>query len=87
MDTGTHLVMGVTLGGLAAIDPVVSHNPELANSVFWTCVVASQIPDIDTILKSRGNATYIKNHRGATHSIYAQWLWPTLITLDRKSVV
>lgn len=80
MDTGTHLVMGVTLGGLAAIDPVVAANPALAQTVFWTCVIGSQIPDIDTVLKSRGNATYIRNHRGYTHSVYAQLLWPTALT-------
>ena len=80
MDTGTHLVMGVTLGGLASIDPIVAANPELSETVFWTCVIASQIPDIDTLLKSRGNATYIRNHRGYTHSVYAQVLWPTVIT-------
>lgn len=80
MDTGTHLVMGVTLGGLASIDPVVASNPALSDTVFWTCVIASQIPDVDTVLKLRTNASYIRNHRGYTHSVYAQLLWPTLIT-------
>lgn len=80
MDTATHLVMGVTLGGLSAIDPVVASTPELTNTVFWTCVIASQIPDVDTVLKLRTNATYIRNHRGYTHSVYAQLLWPTAIT-------
>lgn len=80
MDTGTHIVMGVALGGLATLDPVVASSPITMTSVMIATIVGSQIPDVDTVLKLRNNATYIRNHRGITHSIPAVLLWPVLIT-------
>lgn len=80
MDTGTHLVMGIALGGLATLDPVVAVEPMTKYAVMTAVVIGSQAPDIDTILKLRNNAVYIRNHRGATHSIPAVILWPVLIT-------
>ncbi|WP_046181083.1 metal-dependent hydrolase [Domibacillus tundrae] len=80
MDTGTHIVMGFALGGLATLDPVVATDPATKYAVMTAAVIGSQAPDIDTILKLRNNAVYIRNHRGATHSIPAVLLWPLLIT-------
>lgn len=80
MDTATHVVMGVSLGGLATIDPTIAADPTLATSVMIATVVGSQAPDFDTILKLRNNAVYIRNHRGITHSLPAVFLWPLLIT-------
>ncbi|MBM7650590.1 metal-dependent hydrolase [Neobacillus cucumis] len=79
MDTGTHVVMGIALGGLATLDPVVASNHAVATSVLIGTIAGSQIPDIDTVLKLRNNAIYIRNHRGVTHSIPAVILWPLLI--------
>ncbi|UAC48840.1 metal-dependent hydrolase [Bacillus aquiflavi] len=79
MDTGTHVVMGIALGGLATLDPSVTENSATINSVLIATIVGSQIPDIDTVLKLKNNATYIRNHRGVTHSIPAVLLWPLLI--------
>lgn len=79
MDTGTHIVMGVSLGGLAFIDPVVYSHPETAQCVLIATIIGSQIPDIDTVLKLKDNAVYIRNHRGITHSIPAILLWPIFI--------
>lgn len=76
MDTGTHVVMGLALGGLATLDPVVAASAATATSVMIGTVVGSQAPDIDTVLKLRNNAVYIRNHRGITHSIPAVLLWP-----------
>lgn len=76
MDTGTHIVMGLALGGLATLDPVVAASTATATSVMIGTVVGSQAPDIDTVLKLRNNAVYIRNHRGITHSIPAVLLWP-----------
>jgi len=81
LDTGTHFVMGIALGGLASIDPVVYNHPETYQSVLIATIVGSQIPDIDTVLKLRNNAVYIRNHRGITHSIPAVVLWPLFIVL------
>lgn len=67
MDTGTHVVMGVGIAGLATLDPVVANDPTLFNAVFVGSLVGSQAPDFDTVLKLRNNAVYIRNHRGLTH--------------------
>ena len=52
MDTGTHVVMGVALTGLATLDPHVT--PTFA-AVATGIMVGSQIPDIDTVLKLKNN--------------------------------
>ncbi|MFS0779169.1 metal-dependent hydrolase [Neobacillus sp. 3P2-tot-E-2] len=79
MDTGTHVVMGIALGGLATLDPVVASNSATATSVLIATIAGSQIPDIDTVLKLRNNAIYIRNHRGVTHSMPAVLLWPLIL--------
>ena len=43
-------------------------------------IIGSQAPDVDTVLKLRNNAVYIRHHRGITHSIPAVLLWPIVIT-------
>jgi inner membrane protein len=79
MDTGTHIVMGVAIGGLATLDPVVSSDPVLFNAVFAGAIIGSHAPDFDTVLKLKNNATYIRHHRGMTHSVPAVILWGILI--------
>ncbi|MBP2242704.1 inner membrane protein [Cytobacillus eiseniae] len=80
MDTGTHIVMGLALAGISTLDPVVAESSAATTSVMIGVVVGSQIPDIDTILKLKNNAVYIRNHRGITHSIPAVLLWPIALT-------
>lgn len=80
MDTGTHLVMGIALGGLAFADPVVANDTATMTAVIAGTIIGSQIPDVDTVLKLRDNAVYIRHHRGATHSIPAVLTWPLLLT-------
>ena len=81
MDTGTHIVMGVAICGIALTDPVVSADAVTTSAVFSGIVIGSLIPDIDTVLKLRNNAVYIRHHRGITHSIPAVLLWPLLLTI------
>lgn len=80
MDTGTHIVMGVALGGLATLDPVVQSNPTLFAAVLTGTIVGSHAPDFDTVFKLKNNATYIRHHRGASHSIPAIILWGLLVS-------
>jgi inner membrane protein len=80
LDTGTHVVMGIALGGLATLDPAVGIDNPTAQAVMFGTIIGSQAPDLDTILKLRNNAKYIRNHRGITHSIPAIVLWSFLIT-------
>ncbi|TMN22852.1 metal-dependent hydrolase [Lentibacillus cibarius] len=79
MDTGTHIVMGIAIGGLATLDPAVQQDPALFNAVLAGTVIGSQAPDFDTVLKLRNNAVYIRHHRGITHSIPAVLMWGVLI--------
>jgi inner membrane protein len=79
LDTGTHVVMGIALGGLATLDPAVASSHVTTTSVLIATIAGSQIPDIDTVLKLRNNAIYIRNHRGVTHSIPAVILWPLVL--------
>lgn len=80
MDSGTHLVMGIALGGLAMADPAVANDTVTMTAVIAGTIIGSQIPDVDTVLKLRDNAVYIRHHRGATHSIPAVLFWPLLLT-------
>jgi inner membrane protein len=79
LDTGTHVAMGIALGGLAAIDPVVAQNSAFHQLVMIGTIVGSNAPDFDTVLKLKNNASYLRHHRGITHSIPAVLLWPSLI--------
>ncbi|MFD0960405.1 metal-dependent hydrolase [Paenibacillus chungangensis] len=80
MDTGTHLVMGIGLAGLAMVDPVIAGNPAVQTAVLLGTVAGSQAPDFDNLLRLRGNACYIRNHRGLSHSLPAILVWTVLIT-------
>ncbi|WP_078551898.1 metal-dependent hydrolase [Bacillus alkalicellulosilyticus] len=79
MDTATHVVMGITLGGLATLDPIIANDPAMTSAVMLATIVGSQAPDFDTVLKLKNNATYIRNHRGITHSLPAIVIWPFII--------
>lgn len=81
MDTGTHLVIGLGLAGLSYIDPVVAADPTVSTAVLIGTIIGSQAPDSDGLLRLRGNAAYIKNHRGLSHSLPAIGLWTIAITL------
>jgi inner membrane protein len=80
MDTGSHLLFGVTLAGLAHLDPLVAYLPHLAAAVMAGTILGSNVPDLDMAARLRGFAAYIQHHRGITHSIPALFVWPILIT-------
>ncbi|SET70900.1 inner membrane protein [Oceanobacillus limi] len=79
MDTGTHIAMGAALAGLSTLDPAVQNDPTLFNAILVGTIVGSHAPDFDTVLKLKNNATYIRHHRGITHSIPAVIIWGVLI--------
>ncbi|OXM13098.1 metal-dependent hydrolase [Paenibacillus herberti] len=80
MDTGTHLVFGLGLAGLATVDPAVAASPALFGAVMTGTIIGSQAPDLDSFLRLKSNALYIKNHRGASHSLPAVLGWTAIIT-------
>lgn len=81
MDTGTHFVMGIGLAGLAQIDPVVASSPTLGGAVLLATVLGSQAPDLDTVLRLGGTSLYVRNHRGASHSLPYLLMYMLLIPL------
>ncbi|WP_041450093.1 metal-dependent hydrolase [Amphibacillus xylanus] len=80
MDTGTHIAMGIALGGIATIDPVIQQNPIFFTAVMAGTIIGSHAPDFDTILKLRNNAVYLRHHRGITHSIPLMIFWGLFIS-------
>lgn len=79
MDTGSHLLFGATLGGLAMLDPVMSVHPEIGYAVLAGTVLGSHAPDFDVFARLKGQAAYIRNHRGITHSVPAPLVWAAAI--------
>src|SRR5699024_2382744 len=71
MDTGTHVAMGVALGGLATLDPVVSNDSTLFTAVMVGTLIGSQAPDFDTVLKLKDNAAYIR--RSEERRVGREW--------------
>jgi inner membrane protein len=79
MDTGSHLLFGTTLAGLAFIDPVVANHPSLFYAVLAGTLIGSHAPDFDTLTRLKSYSAYIRLHRGITHSIPAMFIWPIVI--------
>ncbi|WP_017473714.1 metal-dependent hydrolase [Amphibacillus jilinensis] len=75
MDTGTHIAMGVAIGGIATLDPIVAQNPIVFGAVMIGTLAGSHAPDFDTVLKLKSNAVYLRHHRGITHSIPLIIFW------------
>lgn len=81
MDTASHLLLGVTLAGLAHVDPTVAGDPALSQAMIIGAIVGSHAPDFDSVVRFKGISTYIRHHRGITHSIPALFVWPAIISL------
>lgn len=80
MDTGTHIAMGIALGGIATIDPIIQQNPMFLTAVMAGTIIGSHSPDFDTVLKLKNNAVYLRHHRGITHSVPLVLFWGLLIS-------
>jgi len=79
MDTSTHLLMSISIAGLAQIDPTINNSETIKHAVMIASIIGSQAPDFDLVFRLKGEAAYIKNHRGITHSLPALLIWPFLI--------
>lgn len=80
MDTGTHFVMGIGLFAFAHLDPAITSHPETTQAIALGTIIGSQAPDFDGLYRLAGNAAYIRNHRGWSHSLPMLLIWPTIIT-------
>ncbi|MDB5054793.1 MAG: hydrolase [Bacilli bacterium] len=81
MDTSSHLLFGITLVGLAYLDPAVSANPDVAHALIAASLLGSNAPDFDAVTRFKGYACYVRHHRGLTHSLPALFIWPAVISL------
>lgn len=81
MDNLTHALTGAGLAALAYGTPEISGNPHLGQAVFWGIMTASQVPDFDFVIRFKGKRPYLKHHRGFSHSLPAQIMIPSLVTL------
>lgn len=79
MDSGSHLLFGVTLAGAAHLLPAVQNDPALSSAALCAAVIGSQAPDLDFVLRLKGIDAYVKHHRGWTHSLPALLIWPLAI--------
>lgn len=79
MDTGSHLLFGVTLAGASLAIPAVAAEPSLLHAIAVATVLGSHAPDFDTVARLRGQTTYLRVHRGITHSLPAPLVWAIAI--------
>lgn len=63
MDPFTHVLVGVGVAGLSG------GKLSLLNPVHLGAMLGSLVPDLDIILQLKGDVTYLKHHRGSSHSI------------------
>ncbi len=63
MDPITHALVGLAAGGFSGDGGVLS------NPLALGCLVGSVIPDSDIVMQYWGDYAYLKNHRGASHSL------------------
>lgn len=63
MDPLTHTAIGLAVAK-------VTGNPVILSEPATMCIIVGSVfPDIDILLQKWGDAMYLKNHRGVTHSI------------------
>lgn len=80
MDTVSHIIMGLGLGALAQIDPVVADHPTLSQAVILGTVIGSNAPDFDFIYRIKGKGSYFRNHRAISHSLPVLPLWSIAVS-------
>ncbi|MGE5397470.1 MAG: metal-dependent hydrolase [Chitinophagales bacterium] len=72
MDNVTHGLMGLVAAGLLNNYAIPAKGVNMINekkAVFWTALIASEIPDIDILYRFTSDAAYLNMHRGLSHSI------------------
>ncbi len=75
MDSVTHVCFGIGLAALAHWDPTLATSPAAFQSIAIATVAGSVIPDCDTIFRLGGNANFLRQHRGITHSLPFLLVW------------
>jgi len=76
MDTITHALTGALVGYSGFRQEADSR---LSRVALWTCVVASEFPDVDVILNFISGETFLRWHRGPTHSLVLLPFWAAFV--------
>jgi inner membrane protein len=72
LDTLTHALIGIGIAALAQASPEIAANPQTGQAIFWVTQLASQAPDLDILVRIKNYTTYLRHHRGFSHSLPAQ---------------
>ncbi|MDR7001206.1 metal-dependent hydrolase [Neobacillus niacini] len=80
MDTFSHIIIGLGLGALAQVDPAVIDHTSLSQAVIAGTVIGSNAPDFDIIYRFKGKGSYLRHHRGISHSLLALPLWGLVVS-------
>lgn len=78
MDNLTHALASVGLAQLSTLSPQLAAQPEIQQAILWASLIGSQAPDLDIILKLKSEETYLKHHRGFSHSLISQIMIPVV---------
>ncbi|MFC4597948.1 metal-dependent hydrolase [Cohnella hongkongensis] len=79
MDTGSHLLFGVTLAGTSLFWPSVAADAQLAAAVLTASVAGSLAPDFDAVVRLKGKDAYLKHHRGISHALPVWPVWAGMV--------
>lgn len=80
MDTTSHILMGLGLGALAQINPVIANDDVLTQAVVLGTIIGSNAPDFDFMYLLKGKGSYYRNHRAWSHSLLALPLWSAAVS-------
>ncbi len=75
MDPVTHGIVGLAIAAVAG-EPAAVTNPYAIG-----CMLGAIIPDGDIVMQLKGHYSYLKNHRGVSHSLPFALLYGGAITL------
>jgi len=73
MDSLSHALIGIAVAGFSG-QPLSFYDP-----IYLAAILGAQAPDFDIIAQLKGNFSYLRQHRAASHSIPGLAIWSLLI--------
>jgi membrane-bound metal-dependent hydrolase YbcI (DUF457 family) len=74
MDTITHGLTGAVIGHCG-------FRQRGGRAALWACIAAAEFPDMDIVLALFSGETYLRWHRGPTHSLLLLPIWSWLVAI------
>lgn len=81
MDPVTHAVAGLAIAWTTPALLNIPPESVEAKTIFWACLLGSQAPDADFILRLTGSVNYLKFHRVITHGFLSLPILALIIAL------